>query len=227
MATLVERFEQTTIEGCRRLSREHGYNPTYFLRMVSEMGALEATRALLRSQHAQAGLTRLWELGLLDWSVEAAVVSREYGALFSPEEQRIARQRLQALGWSPSDSRLELRPRRDLLRALRTTQEGAAAAGWDGFGAAPVSAETLSAARRVALSLPTDLPDPTPGAEPDGHLTLEWYLSPRRVVSVSVAPGGDLHWAALLDEESATGSSRFTGTVPAELVDLVRRVLAQ
>ena len=57
---------------------ELGYRPTYFLRMVNELGGVGAAKRLLGTDDLQAGLTRLWELGRLDLSVEA-LSSRSHG----------------------------------------------------------------------------------------------------------------------------------------------------
>ena len=61
---------------------------------------------------------------------------------------------------------------------------------WDGFGALPVSHDTLRSAYCFLESLPLDFPPPSIGAEPDGQLTLEWHRSARRTLSISVSDGG-------------------------------------
>jgi hypothetical protein len=69
---------------------------------------------------------------------------------------------------------------------------------------------------------------PSVGAEPDGHLTLEWYQSPKRVLSVSVGPAGELNYAALLGETSRrTGTEIFQNRVPADLLQLIHQVFAE
>ena len=80
---------------------ELGYRPTYFLRMVNELGGVGAARRLLSTDDLQAGLTRLWELRRLDLSVEALVVQEPWKDLFSYEESREARARLKAYGYDP------------------------------------------------------------------------------------------------------------------------------
>ena len=79
-----------------------GYRPTYFLRMVHEHGGLEAAKRLLRASEAQSGLTRLWECGLLDISMEALVLQERWKPLFSDEERQTARDRLKCYGYDPS-----------------------------------------------------------------------------------------------------------------------------
>lgn len=67
-------------EGTKR-AIEAGYHPTIFTRMRHEHGTVEAVRRLVEADVFQSGLQRLQELGLLDWSVEAAAI--RYPKLFS------------------------------------------------------------------------------------------------------------------------------------------------
>ena len=96
--------------------------------------------------------------------------------------------------------------------------------GWDGYDAAPVTPETYMNAYEVVESLPRGIPVPAVGAEPDGQLTFEWYSNPRRLLSVSVTPDGDLHYAALIGGSKAFGTEPFFGTMPRRILELVQRV---
>src|SRR3954468_19084954 len=80
---------------------------------------------------------------------------------------------------------------------------------WDGYDAAPVTDDTYRMAYRFLEALPPGTAAPAMGAEPDGHITLEWYQSPRKTVSISVSPEGELHYAALLP-----GPRKVNGTEP-------------
>ena len=67
---------------------------------------------------------------------------------------------------------------------------------------------------------------PTVGAESDGDITLEWYSSPEKVISVSISPDGDLNYASLLGTSSRrNGAEPFLGEVPSDLLNLIRRVV--
>ena len=50
-------------------------------------------------RNPQSGLTRLWELGRLDLSVEAHVIKPEYSALFTEDERRVCAERLESFGY--------------------------------------------------------------------------------------------------------------------------------
>lgn len=97
---------------------------------------------------------------------------------------------------------------------------------WDGFGAAAVSRETLERAHRFLDSLPPGFSPTSVGAEPDGHVTLEWHRSARRTFSVSVTADGELHYAGLFGPNRSYGSERFIDAVPEIILTMIRRVLA-
>ena len=95
---------------------------------------------------------------------------------------------------------------------------------WDGYGALAVDQETYNTAWRVIEALPFGYLPTSAGAEPDGHLTLEWHRYPRWTLSVSVSPEGTLHYAALLGTEDPRGSCPFFGDISEILLSLIRRV---
>jgi len=97
---------------------------------------------------------------------------------------------------------------------------------WDGYGAEPVTHDAYLSAYRFLEALPLGIPAPSIGAEPDGHITLEWYHSPRQVLSVSVSPDCELNYAALLPgPRKASGKEQFIGDVPTGILNLVRDVV--
>ena len=92
---------------------------------------------------------------------------------------------------------------------------------WDGFGALAVTNDTLRNAYIFLENMPLGCPRPSIGAEPDGHLTLEWYRSPRRTLSVSITPDGQLHYAALFGPNRKYGTEAFFGDLPDTIRDLI------
>ena len=79
-----------------------GYRPSYFLQIVQQYGGVETAKRLLNVSEAQSGLTKLWELGRLDISMEALVVQEQWKPLFSDAERQVARERLIALDYDPA-----------------------------------------------------------------------------------------------------------------------------
>ncbi len=77
-----------------------GYRPTRFLQKVEAVGGLEAARQWLAQPGPSEGLIRLWELGRLDISMEAAVAEESrWWPLFTEAEIATARRRLAELGY--------------------------------------------------------------------------------------------------------------------------------
>jgi hypothetical protein len=87
-----------------------------------------------------------------------------------------------------------------------------------------VTEDVRDTAIRFIQNLPLGFPQPEVTREPDGHINFEWYRSPRRVFSVSIAPNNRLHWAALIGTESPRGTSWYLDRIPSSILDLIARV---
>lgn len=78
---------ESFIDECIRKSVSHGHLPTVFQRMRTDHGTVVAISKLVESSELQSGFLKARELGILDWTLEAAVLrfpdefsllSREY-----------------------------------------------------------------------------------------------------------------------------------------------------
>jgi hypothetical protein len=92
----------------QRMLAETSYRPTRFMQMITEHGAGGAVRALLAADLGPGvfheGLTRLWEEGRLDLSMERLVgYEPRWAQLFTESERALARRRLDELGYQESD----------------------------------------------------------------------------------------------------------------------------
>jgi hypothetical protein len=79
--------------------KKRAYHPTYFLQMLGQYGGVETAKRLLAEREIQTGLMKLYELDLLDSSMEAYVIKERYKSLFTEEEVAEARRRLEDLGY--------------------------------------------------------------------------------------------------------------------------------
>jgi hypothetical protein len=113
-----------------------------------------------------------------------------------------------------------------VLDELLKTFEECRQPNWDGYGAQAVGEETYHLAHQFLTALSLSTPVPSIGAEPDGQITVEWYRSPERTLSVSISPDGELHYAALLGSTKAYGTEPFVGEVPKIISSLIHRVAA-
>jgi len=112
-----------------------------------------------------------------------------------------------------------------VLNDLYQVYEACRMPDWDGYGALPLDEATFDLAREFIDALPLGTPLPSFGAEPDGHLTMEWHHSVRRTLSISVSPEGELHYAAILGSNRAYGTEVFYGEAPKKIVDLIYEVI--
>jgi hypothetical protein len=81
------------------VAKSYDYFATYFKEMLDRYGGIETAKRLLAKSEIQPGLIRLWELKLLNKSVEATVLQERFQSLFAPAELNEARRRLEELGY--------------------------------------------------------------------------------------------------------------------------------
>jgi hypothetical protein len=97
--------------------------------------------------------------------------------------------------------------------------------GWDGERAKPISVEVLQDARKFLYSFPLGIEAPEVGAEPDGAITLEWYRSPNKVISISINPDGWMYYAALIGTSKRHGADFSLMGVSDDLVEIISQVV--
>lgn len=73
-----------------------GYYPTTFIDMQKRWGTAEAIRRLVVSADLQSGFKRLVQLGLIDWTIEAAAV--KFPSIFRKDIRDAAQFRLSQAG---------------------------------------------------------------------------------------------------------------------------------
>jgi hypothetical protein len=147
--------------------------------------------------------------------------SLTHGSSFEAEyvslESERVRKRLRdsfSLGWGGEG----------VFAELQEVNEQCSAPGWDGYRAEAIAPETVHLAKGVLMALPLGIPVPSISADPDGQITLEWYVSPRRTVSVSVSREGELHYSALFGSSSVFGTEPFYGNAPRNILEAIQRL---
>lgn len=94
---------------------------------------------------------------------------------------------------------------------------------WDGYKALPVAKDTLKQVYELLEELPDDFPAPSLSADPDGALSLEWYTSKARQISVSIIDG-EIHYAAKLGSERHHGNYLLVDGWPKSLFSLIEKI---
>ncbi len=78
-----------------RLGAGRGYHPTVFIGMRNNHGTVSAISKLVQTGDIQSGFKKLNELGLRDWTIEAAVL--KFSNEFSVDDIKCATWRLEQL----------------------------------------------------------------------------------------------------------------------------------
>lgn len=99
MTDLEKRFEQDMLDIYTTAKKECGYNATRFLQMIGAKGGLVAAKQLISKEGGTEGFTTLWMCHRLDLSVEAHVLKPEYRDLFTDEDRKMCRDRLEQFGY--------------------------------------------------------------------------------------------------------------------------------
>ncbi len=94
MTDLEKQFNEDMMRIYTTAKKELGYNATRFLQMLSQYGGLATAHKLIAAEGGTEGFTRLWEYRRLDLTVEAHVLKPEYETLFSEDERKMCRDRL-------------------------------------------------------------------------------------------------------------------------------------
>lgn len=116
---------------------------------------------------------------------------------------------------------------RGTFQELKSTFEECLLKGWDGERAEPITKQVLRHAKIFLWSFPLGFEPPEIGAEPDGAITLEWYRSPARVISISINPGGRLYFAAIIGGDRRHGDGFALFEVSKDLVKLIEDVTSE
>lgn len=114
-----------------------------------------------------------------------------------------------------------------IFQQLDEVFEECSSDGWDGERAKSISGEVLRCTKTFLKSFPLGVEAPEVGAEPDGAITLEWYKSLDRVISISINPGGWLYFAAIIGIKKRNGMDFALFEVSEDLLELISQVVGK
>lgn len=115
--------------------------------------------------------------------------------------------------------------REECLNQLLEVWSEANSAGWEGNGANRLDFQAANAAVTFINAVPSSVPMPEVAADPDGEISFDWFAGPRRQFSISLGARGILSYAGLFGSDKVSGSERFQGTIPRNLLDYIKRVV--
>ena len=118
-------------------------------------------------------------------------------------------------------------PLRGLLANLDEVYERCSRPGWDGYDAMPITEATYEEARELITLFPTLCPPPDVSPDPSGHVSFEWYRSPRKVLVVSVNGTRVMTYAILFGDGKLSGAEPYDKSFPKSVVDSLARLYSQ
>lgn len=113
----------------------------------------------------------------------------------------------------------------DWIQELDAICREAATRDWDGEGALPVQEGAHRHAVTFVTELDADAPFPEVSVDPDGELSLSWYVG-NAVFSVSINQAGRLSYAGLLGASDCHGTEWMVDQVPTEVIRQLARLLS-
>jgi len=100
--------------------------------------------------------------------------------------------------------------------------------GWDGYNANPLSQAAFKEAVEFLRKLPSTILFPEVVAEPDGDISLEWYMGNNFLFAVSFAGKGLISYAGTFGRGPSVHGREFVSeSIPQSILENIRRVLLQ
>lgn len=102
-------------------------------------------------------------------------------------------------------------------------ETGRAKDNWDGEGASRISKKTLTQAQRFIGFFPAYLPLPEVAAEPDGHISFDWFIDSNFLLSISIDSKGNLYYAGRFGEVKFHNKNKLDQEIPAKIMGHIER----
>lgn len=86
MTILEKKFQEELIHKCEMAQKACGYNPVRFLQNIAKFGGLKTAKEILRKGNVSDGFDKLQQAGLINLTMEAMIIDKKYGELFTDDE---------------------------------------------------------------------------------------------------------------------------------------------
>ena len=100
---LEKEFLDFVMNDVRILKGKYGYQPRFFLDVISEYGIVDTAKRLIHSNKPSEGYEKLWELKALKYSVENQIQDERWYSLFTDEDRSKAKKRLADYGFKVNE----------------------------------------------------------------------------------------------------------------------------
>lgn len=86
MTTLEKKFDEELIKNCEIAQKECGYNPARSMQTVAKFGGVRTAKEIIRKGQVSDGFDKLQQAGLIHLTMEATMIDKKYGELFTDDE---------------------------------------------------------------------------------------------------------------------------------------------
>lgn len=114
--------------------------------------------------------------------------------------------------------------RSDSYATLIDAYEDCRESNWDGYDAAPALIDAYISARRVLQGLPSFIPSPEIDVTPQGKILFEWYRAPRKVLTMTIGPTGEMAYALLSGRSKRSGTDLIVDFLPKQVLNDLQRL---
>ncbi|MBS4059469.1 MAG: hypothetical protein KG029_03640 [Bacteroidetes bacterium] len=116
------------------------------------------------------------------------------------------------------------RPVEEATESLLEFYKDCSQPNWDGYGANPVSKDSISEALDFIQLLPSSFPIPQILAEPSGEIGLEWYKDKKMIFAISFNGKGMITYAGIFGSNKTHGTEYFSDSIPSKIIENLRRL---
>lgn len=116
------------------------------------------------------------------------------------------------------------RPIEEAAESLLELYKDCSKPNWDGYGADPVSKDSISEALNFIQLLPSSFPIPQILAEPSGEIGFEWYKGKRLVFAISFTGRNMIAYAGIFGSNKIHGEEYFSDSIPSIVIENLRRL---
>lgn len=122
----------------------------------------------------------------------------------------------------------------DTEQAIQEAAENSKEDNWDGEGAKAYNRTSYKMAMDLIKVLPSCIPEPDVGVDPEGMFEFEWYIEPVRVFSITMGSNQTLIYSGLFysltysglfdKEDRSYGVVNFEGELPEIIIECLQRL---
>lgn len=114
-------------------------------------------------------------------------------------------------------------PLEEAFQSLNELYRECSEANWDGYGAKPVSVDSIHEAFKFCQMIPS-FPMPQMLAEPSGEIGLEWYKDKKMIFVISFNGKEMITYAGIFGSNKIHGTEYFSDSIPSVIIENLRRL---